>query len=168
MAGDVSQQDPVDTAWRIHGALADWTGKVDTKASFVLTIESALLVTIIALSGTGRRLFDLHDAAAHFYWAGIVAIVLGVVAVALVVKPRVRRQAMADEWRDNFVFFGHLQSWSPEDLEGALAERPVLPVLTRQLVNMSRIAWRKHLLVEVAMLCGVVGTALVSLAALIR
>src|SRR3712207_62647 len=123
MAGNVSQQDPVDTAWRIHGAIADWTGKVDTKASFVLTIESALLV-----------------------------------------KPRVRRRDMADEWRDNFVFFGHRQSWRPEDLEAALAERSVLPVLTRQLVNMSKIAWRKHLLVEVSMLCAVVGTALVSLA----
>ncbi|MPQ96869.1 hypothetical protein GB931_02815 [Modestobacter sp. I12A-02628] len=164
----MTDQDPVDTAWRVHGALADWTGKVDTKASFVLTIESALLVTIIALSSSGRRLFGLDGAALILFWFGVASIVLGVVAVAMVVKPRVRRRDVAQEWHDNYIFFGHLKSWSPAELGEALSEKPVLPVLARQLVNMSKIAWRKHLLVEVSLLCAAVGTVLVALAALIR
>ena len=39
-------KDATDTAWRIHGALVDWTGKVDTKASFALTIESDVLMRL--------------------------------------------------------------------------------------------------------------------------
>nr|WP_246406120.1 Pycsar system effector family protein [Modestobacter versicolor] len=127
-----------------------------------------MLVTIVALSGSGRRLYGLDGGARVIFWIGVSAIILGVVAVALVVKPRVRRRDVAGEWPQNYIFFGHLQFWSPADLEVALAERPLLPVLTRQLVNMSKIAWRKHLLVEVSLLCAVVGTALVVLAALLR
>ncbi len=164
----MTEQDSVDSAWRIHGALTDWTGKVDTKASFVLTIESALVVTVIALSGSGRRLSDLDGAARPVYWIGVASITLAVVLVALAVKPRVRRRDVAHEWQDNFIYFGHLRYWSPEQLEDALRGQPVLPVLTRQLVNMSKIAWRKHLLIEVSLLCAAVGTALVALAAMVR
>ena len=39
---------PLDTAWKIHAAVVDWTGKVDSKASFASAIESGLMVGIIA------------------------------------------------------------------------------------------------------------------------
>lgn len=44
----------LDTAWRIHGALVDWTGKVDSKASFTVGVESAALAGVITLSASSR------------------------------------------------------------------------------------------------------------------
>src|SRR3954454_8490903 len=40
----------LDFAWRVHGALDAWTGKVDTKASITLAIESAVLGFVLTLS----------------------------------------------------------------------------------------------------------------------
>ncbi|MFF6958165.1 MULTISPECIES: hypothetical protein [unclassified Streptomyces] len=32
----MSSEDARETAWRIHGAVGEWTGQVDAKASFAL------------------------------------------------------------------------------------------------------------------------------------
>lgn len=40
----------LETAWRIHAGLGEWTSKVDAKASFALALESAGVATVIALS----------------------------------------------------------------------------------------------------------------------
>ncbi|MFD6548016.1 hypothetical protein, partial [Bacillus cereus] len=70
--------DPIETAWKIHAALVDWTGKVDTKASFALTIESALLGGVVALSGDGRVFHDLAGASVVWYVLGVFTLALSV------------------------------------------------------------------------------------------
>jgi hypothetical protein len=52
--------------------------------------------------------------------------------------------------------------------EDALKTVDILPVLSRQLVAMSKIAWAKHFRVQVSMAFGVCGVALVALAAVVR
>ena len=49
------------------------------------------------------------------------------------------------------MFFGHLRHWNSDNLAKALSERDILPVLSRQIVNMSCIAWGKHRSVQLSL-----------------
>lgn len=135
---------PEETAWKIHSTLVDWTGKVDTKASFALTVESGILVAVTALSGSGRRLGRIDGCALWVFYLGVAALAIGTLFAISVVSPNLRKAKVSLESHDNFVFFGHVRHWNPAELEMALRERDPLPVLARQLVVMSEIAWKKH------------------------
>lgn len=154
--------DPVDTAWRIHSALIDWTGKVDTKASFALTIESAAFAGIVAFatSTNGLKWTHSHWPLVSFRF-GMGCLGLAVLLSAAAVIPQIRGGHATRNWRENFIHFGHLRKWNPEKLAKALKETDILPVLARQHVVMSRIAWRKHRLLQASMLIAVLGIALV-------
>lgn len=159
----------METAWRIHSAQVDWTGKVDSKASFALAIQSAVMAGIVGLSGGGRRLGDLKGFWPNaFFWVGVGLLVLSVIAVSVVVRPRLRRKKLEAEVPENFIFFGHLRKWDPEELRKSLVEKDVLPVLTRQIVTMSKLSWRKHRLLQASMTGAVLGTALVAVAGLLN
>lgn len=160
----------LDTAWRIHGALVDWTGKVDAKASFAFTIESAGVATTVALSGD-KRMFSALDGPWQnvLYYGGIVALLIAAAFSVWVVIPRLRMRHVKNEYPNNFIYFGHLQYWKPEDLPGAIAKKDLLPVLTHQMVKMSKIAWRKHVAVKVSMWLAISGgVVLVTCGAMIR
>lgn len=155
-----------EDAWRIHAAVVDWTGKVDSKASFALAVESAVLGGIVTLASEGRRLSERDDNwELRLFWAGIGALIVALLFVMTVVAPRLRPFKSRGEWRSNYVYFGHLRKWKPEQLERALKQSETLPVVTRNVVVMSRIAWRKHRRLQVSLWLTVLGTALVGLAA---
>jgi Pycsar effector protein len=155
----MSEPDPIDTAWKIHGAISDWTGKSDTKASFALTIESAVLGGVIALSNTDRMLGQVHGGAALLlYRLGIATLSAGILCAAIAVMPRIRSRPSRQAWKENFIYFGHLRYWDASALEKALSQEEILPVLTRQLVAMSKIAWTKYRLVQLSMALSIIGT----------
>jgi hypothetical protein len=157
--------DPVDTAWRIHGAIVGWTISVDSKASFALAIEAAVMAGLIKLAGNGR-LSDLEGYWEKLlFWSGVVALTGGLLAVLLVVRPRLRARRLKHEVAGNFIYFGHAKDWDGSELEEALKERDVLPVLSRQIVKTSKVAWMKHRLLQSSMTLAVIGTALVAMAA---
>ncbi|WP_328844702.1 Pycsar system effector family protein [Streptomyces sp. NBC_00258] len=137
---------------------------MDTKASFALTVESAVLVAITALSNSGRRLGRIDGCAIWSFYFGVAALAIGALFAISVVSPNLRKGKVSFESRDNFVFFGHVRHWDPADLETALRERDILPVLTRQLVVMSEIAWKKHERVKKSFAFAVLGAFLVVLA----
>jgi len=161
----VTAPDARDTAWRIHASIVDWTGKVDTKASFALAIESAALAGIVTLTGSGRRLDGLSGWKVGLFWTGIAILLAGVLAVITVVAPRLRSTKMPSEWQNNYVYFGHLMHWNPEDLQQALEEENPVPAVTRNIVVMSKIAWTKHRRLQASMWLATFGTALVGVAA---
>lgn len=155
-----------DDAWKIHDAVVAWTSNVDSKASFALAIESGVVAGVIALAGDNRRLSHLSGCWAEAaFWAGIVCLVFGLLLVAAVVTPQIRSSETKTEWGHRFIFFGHLRHWNEEDLTIALKERDILPVLSHQLVVMSKIAWRKHRLLQGSMVLAIAGSALVGVAA---
>lgn len=160
----------VDTAWRIHGAIADWTGKVDAKASFAFTIQSAGVVSTVALSGPNRVFDALEGLWQHMlYYGGILALLFAAAFSIWVVIPRLRMRHVKSEYKDNFIYFGHLKYWDPADLPEAIAKKEILPVLAQQMVKMSEIVWRKHLAVKVSMILALVGAlALVVCGGMIR
>ncbi|WP_323959346.1 Pycsar system effector family protein [Arthrobacter sp. JZ12] len=150
----------IETAWRIHGALSDWTGKVDAKASFAFTLESAGVATAIALADD-KRVYDALEGPVQeiLYFGGLVALSIAAAFSVWVVIPRLRFFKVKKEWPSNFIYFGHLKYWDYEMLPGAIMEKDLLPVLTHQLVKMSKICWRKHVAVVISMILAVLGGA---------
>ncbi len=161
----MSNSDPIDTAWKIHSALTDWTGKVDTKASFALTIESAVLAGTVTLSGKDRALANLHGWAVAWYVLGLIILISGLLCAVWVVRPRLRSQHVASEAPENFIYFGHLRQLTQEDIEVKLRTEDVLPVLSKQLVEMSKITWTKHRLVQLSLTLAPAGVALLGVSA---
>lgn len=150
--------DPLDTAWRIHQAQADWTAKVDAKATFAFAIESAAIATVVALTPNGRLFSDL-DAWWLFagYVLGLLLLMIAAGLSALVVIPRLRSRPSLKEAASNFIYFGHVRHWTSTHLEAALRAQDPLPQLSRQIVNMAEIAWTKHVRVQWSFRFAIVG-----------
>jgi hypothetical protein len=157
----------LETAWKIHAAVVDWTGKVDSKASFALAIETAVIAITIPLTEGDHRLGGLTGIHRAIFWAGMTLLALGILLAAAVVTPQLRGRKMAEEWPSGYVYFGHLQHWSATELAAQLAAGDMLEVLSRQLVNMSRIAWRKHRQLQLSMMAALLGSAFIGLTALL-
>lgn len=142
----------IETAWRIHAAQADWTGKVDSKAAFALTVHFALLTVAVVLFANldGWLQYALFGAAAAL-------MVIGAVLGASVVAPRLRSRGLRQASRTNYVYFGHARHWRAEELTKRLQGDDILPQLSRQIVVMADIAWEKHVRVGWAIWLGVAG-----------
>lgn len=162
---EVETDRAINTAWSVHSALGDWTGRVDGKASIFLTLEAALLAAVINASGHDGRLAEkaletrLESAT---YWVGIALICASILFAAGVVTPQLRRWASrkgGTEWKKNIVYFGHLRHWDPIDLKRELLNQPeALESLSRQMVRMSTISWRKHSWAQFSMILAALGS----------
>ncbi|MFD8619437.1 MULTISPECIES: Pycsar system effector family protein [unclassified Streptomyces] len=152
------QQQGTESAWRLHGVVTDLTGKADAKAAIVLSLESAVVTALTVQSGAWLPTGTGLGAAvlASCYWAGVGLLIVSAAACVLAILPRLDGAGSARRWREDYLFFGHLRHWDPSDLADTLRVHEVLPVLTRQLVDVSRICWRKHRLVQlsIALACG--------------
>ncbi|PRA00194.1 hypothetical protein CQ017_03955 [Arthrobacter sp. MYb224] len=158
----------IETAWRIHGALSDWTGKVDAKASFAFAIESAGIATVVALSGEGKIFEVLQDCWQNYlYYGGLIALAIASFFAVWVVIPRLRMRHVKKEYKDHFIYFGHLKYWDAAQLPKAIEERDLLPVLSQQMVKMSDIAWRKHIAVKISMFVAMAGGAALAVCAVL-
>ncbi|MFI2368485.1 Pycsar system effector family protein [Streptomyces sp. NPDC018833] len=163
MSQDESRAEAVKTAWQIHSSLHESTRTVDAKASFALAMESAALAGIAALSGSGRALDRVTGPAAAALWAGVALIGLSAVLAVLAVIPRHGGEGRSPApGEDEFLFYGHLRHWSPDDLAQQLVRIDPLPTLSRQLIVMSAITWTKHRRVQQSLLLAVVGSAMVA------
>jgi hypothetical protein len=159
-ASQQQEPDPARTAWRIYSALADWIGKVDAKASYALTIESGTLALVIALSQSGNRLGN-SQAATVIYIMGAVLLGAGALTAICVVIPRLTSQKkLQDESASNYIYFGHLRLWNPDQLEAILRNDCALSALSRELIVMSECAWKKYRLMQLSFLLSALGAAL--------
>ncbi|WP_079159586.1 Pycsar system effector family protein [Streptomyces griseus] len=163
MSQDESRAEAVKVAWQIHASLHESTRTVDAKASFALAMESAALAGIAALSGGGRALDRVTGFSEFVLWLGVALLGLSAILAVLVVVPRHNGQGRSPSpGEDEFLFYGHLRHWSPDDLAQRLVRAEVLPSLSRQLVIMSGIAWTKHRRVQQSLVLAVVGSLLVA------
>lgn len=161
--------DPVESAWRVHSAVVDWTGKVDTKASFTLAAESATALAVLTLSGGGRRLGGITGLPWQIgYWTGVTVLAIAIVLVLIVVRPRLRVAESRGEASNNFIYFGHAKQWDAVKLAEALRTRDILPVLTRQIVVMSSIASTKHKMLQWSINLAVVSVVVLVVVAALR
>lgn len=139
-----------DFAWRVHDAVGDWTARVDTKASIALAIETAAAGFVITLATGDGILAQTSGWSSGLLGVGSCLLVLSVAVAIGVVFPQLRARKTKEESKENFIYFGHLRHWQPADLEKRLgAANPLgLTQLSVQLVNMSKIAWRKHVTLQ--------------------
>ena len=153
---------PQEFAWRVHDALNDWTGKVDFKASIVLALEAGILTAVITLSAEGGPFHNLGGLRETLFRAGLSSAATAVVLAGWVVFPQLRRREARQNWRSNWIYFGHLRHWDPDQLAETLAagEPHDLQQLARQLVTMSQIAWQKHARLQYSLLLLGAGVAL--------
>lgn len=158
----------VEQAWKIHQAQAEWTGRVDAKASFAFTIESAAIATTVALSD-GDRLFSNRSGnfVEVMYWGGLFALLAGAFFAVAVVMPRLRSDVARKAAKNNFIYFGHVRHWDSVELAAALQDSDILAVLTRQIVVMGDIAWKKHRWVQISMVCGAIGGSLIGICGIV-
>ncbi len=159
----------IDSAWKIHAAITDWTGKVDTKASFALTLEAAALSAVVLLTRPEQPLSQLSSPIGiTTFWLGCVSLAIAALTAVSVVIPRTRAGKTAEEWPENYIYFGHLRHWSADALAQRLSapEDDIISVLSRQLVNMSKIAWTKHRRVQWSLWFAAIGVVLTAIAGL--
>ncbi|MFJ3303715.1 Pycsar system effector family protein [Streptomyces sp. NPDC086549] len=158
----VPRPEAVADAWRIHEALVDWTGKVDTKAAFASSLQTAGLAVAVALAsdGVGGNSGRLPS---WPLWCAAALLGIAVLLSMWVVLPRMRVSGGDRNGPADFVYFGHLRHWDPDRLAEVLRTADPLPVLSRQMVVMAQVAWRKYRLVQLSF--GVSAVAVVMLVA---
>lgn len=151
----------------VHGALDSWTGKVDSKASITLALETAVLGFVLSLSKRHERFDDLHGGGLLWFRVGVLCLCVAILFALLVVMPQLRRLQSRRIWRSNTVYFGHLRHWDPNDLAVHLRSAQIREKeLARQLVTMSQIAWKKHSLLQISLILLLLAAASLALAVL--
>jgi hypothetical protein len=160
--------EPTETAWRIQAAVADWTAKADSKASFALTMQSTALAVLGLLATSKRAGGDLDSTVPRLLlWIGVLLMVAGVSFAAWAISPNLSKERRGPENDDDFLYFGHVRHLDPAVLEAALRDKDPLPSLSRQVVVMSEIAWNKHRRVQWSLMLAVAGCAAFGLATVV-
>ncbi len=145
----------VDFAWKAHDSISDWTARVDIKASVLLSIDSGLVGLIVALSSGTGPLSGLKNGAVVSYRLGVVALCISTALAIGVIFPQLDRRATRGSWKGQLIYFGYLRRHSPDELRKRLAKltpEDASQVIARQLVETSKIVWRKHSLFQFAVI----------------
>lgn len=153
-------------AWKVHDAINEWTGKVDSKASIVLAVEVAVVGFVVSLSTYHGPLSHLSRAHLVVYKFGIAILLVSTLFAAAAVFPQLSRRRSrtpAGDVPPGLIYFGHLRHWPPEQLKDRLndlSDGDIGEALSVQLVSMSQIAWTKHTFLQTSMLLAVVSACL--------
>lgn len=159
----------VEFGWKVHESLDSWTAKVDTKASIVLAIESAIVGFVVTLSTSDGPLANLRDTRLFLFRAGLLVIAIAALLSLAVVFPQLARRRARQNWSSGMIYFGHLRHWDPQDLAKALEHHVSVPEqLASQLVVMSKIAWRKHAWLQWSLASLIIGSILTAMAGIGR
>ena len=158
----------IEFGWRAHAAVQGWTATVDTKASIVVVVETA--VAGAATTALITRKGELHTAVGLHLACAIVAVVLLIVAVICalwVVFPKLERSRTRRLAARGLIYFGHLRERGIDDIAQALEE--MTPEHERrQLASQLRvtgdIAWRKHSWLQRSLVCFGLGALLLVVA----
>jgi ABC-type uncharacterized transport system fused permease/ATPase subunit len=158
----------IEFGWRVHDAVQHWTATVDSKASIVVIVETAVAgaATKALITADG----ELHGAVGWHLGFAIAAVVLLVLAVAFavwVVFPRLERVRTRRRAADGLIYFGHLREHTEADIAEALSALTAdqeRSQLAAQLRITGDVAWRKHSWLQRSLVCFAAGAALLVLA----
>ena len=150
-------------AWKVHDALGDWTARVDTKASIVLSLQALAIGYAVTQSGDKGPFSHLTGTQVWEWRMAMMFLVAAVFLSGAAVFPQLRRRKVKTE--TGLIYFGHLKRRDPQELIDTLLNLTAdkaAEELAGQLKRMSIISWRKHSLLQVSMiLTGVSGFALI-------
>jgi len=153
----------LEFAWRIFNAQQAWIEGVDRKATALLFIESAVIGILVAthaqlLVQVGAWRFTTAFAGVVVWFAS------GLLTLLSTIPMLGRSGALRKESKNYFMYFGHVRHWRTIDLEKRLRDLTAddaLKQLAFEIITVSNLVWRKHRLLQAAMLTGIVGGALV-------
>ena len=153
-------------AWQVHTVQEQWSGRADTKATVIFTVEAAVIAAVVAAFGNSALTASMAGWRIVLVWLGIVVSAAAIGAAALVVAPQLGRKGKLAQER-HVIYFGHLRSWEAQDLAHRLSELTDSESLYELSVQLTRTAagnWRKYVLLQVAVVAALVGALLLSLA----
>lgn len=137
-----------DRAWRIYSSHVEWISRVDTKAAVMLALEGVTLGAVIALTDAGLPFSGLNSWGERVSFAfAIVLLFIAIFMSVWAIVPRVRSKQPSRKAMEDFIYFGHTRCWEADALQQVLRQ-PALEVLSRQLIVLAHVAWRKHYLVK--------------------
>lgn len=142
--------------------------KVDTKGSILLALEGGALFAILSASGKDGVLARLNGWHHLLEVSGTMAILLAMTSAGLAVFPRLgATRKHRGQYRDQFLYFGHLRHWSPKELDARMRQlhpEDELRALTSQVVRVSKSTWVKYRLVQLSLVLAICGIGAVSIA----
>lgn len=137
-----------ELAWRVHENAKGWISQVDVKSAAALAIEAAVLGFALALITNSDTLSQLTDLSRWIVGVGLFLLLVSVVLSMLVLMPRIKLREPKPKDR-GYLYFGHLRHWDKEALTATLARNQVSDgQIADQVIKMSQIAWRKHVLLQ--------------------
>lgn len=155
------EADSVAFSWAMYHAIREWIAMIDTKASIVLSLETALLGLVIALARPPAGQVRV------FYYTGAGLLLVAIMLAGGAVFPQLSRRFLR-RWRGGFsIYFGQLRRWQPDELASALiaaSARQRVRTIADDVVAISVIAWRKHTLIQGSMMIGFVACLLMMVA----
>ena len=137
-----------ELAWRVHENAKGWIVQVDVKAGASLAIEAAVLGFALALITNSETLSKLTDFSRWIVGLGLLLLLVSIVLSTLVLLPRIKLNEPKPDKR-GYLYFGHLRHWEKDKLSATLALNQVNDgEIADQVIKMSKIAWRKHALLQ--------------------
>src|SRR6266508_3764457 len=109
----------MDAAWRVHDLAADALVRVDAKAGFAATVETAATAAVLTLAAAGAT---SSLAAMVPLLAGGALLAVGVVLAVLVVLPVLRSARLPEGASRNFLYFGAIAAMEPTGLTDVLVK----------------------------------------------
>lgn len=162
--------DPAKFAWQVHLAQEAWMSKVDTKGSILLALEGGALFAILSASGKDGVPGRINGWHHPLEISGTMMILLAMASAGLAVFPRLGiSRKHRGQYRDEFLYFGHLRHWAPEELDARMRRlhpEDELTALTSQVVRISKSTWTKYRLVQLSLVLAISGIGAVSIAVL--
>ena len=137
-----------DLAWRVHETAKGWISQVDAKSAAALAIEAAALGFALVLITNSDTLGQLTTFSRWILGAGLALLFGSVMLSMLVLMPRIKMREKKPS-RPGYLYFGHLRHWEKEELAQTLARNQVSDgQIAAQVIALSRVAWRKHVLFQ--------------------
>ncbi|MDR7273989.1 Pycsar system effector family protein [Catenuloplanes atrovinosus] len=131
--------------WRLHAGLEAMAARADAKAGILLAHQGGAFV----LGVTALQVHRVGWLLALALMLVVAAMGTSVAVVVPVLRPKTHMVTS-----DDIVYFGHLREWQPPSLARRierLSKEDEIAMVTRQLVTLSRINWRKHRLLQISL-----------------
>ncbi|WP_085067132.1 Pycsar system effector family protein [Catenuloplanes japonicus] len=144
MTRTMDQPREVAFTWQVHAGLEAMAARADAKAGILLAHQGGAFVLGISAWQMGGS-----PAVVLAMLLVVAAMGTSIAVVAPVLRPKGRMVAIGD-----LIYFGHLREWQAQSLAerlGELSEDDELAMVSRQLVTLSRINWRKHRLLQISL-----------------
>jgi hypothetical protein len=161
-AEEPSMQQALEFTWNAHQAVSDWSARLDTKSSILLSLETAATVVVVAATETGHVFARLQDLRLYAFRGGLGLLLISIALAAFVVFPK-SGQRKVHGGPSGIVYYGDVRRWDAYELYAYLSTlkpQQYLKLLTDQLVTLSRYAWKKHLQLRASMFLAALGAIL--------